>query len=170
MPSRTEFIVGPSRFPSARSPTPPLPPRRRPEGASGEATLRWGGPSDFQFASTSANPVFVTQPAYEDLPEDDEQGPPNDGVADDGVDLLRMTAGSAILSLQVYNGQSAQEAILDIRRTSLSVLSDALNAAFTEVDLSLVPLDGGPFEHEIDVIVTDLMVPKTIDLEAVESA
>ena len=73
MPSRYEFIVGPSRFIPPGLPTSPLPPRRRPAGASGDAVLRWGRPSDFQFASTSVGRVFVTQPAYDDLPEDDEQ-------------------------------------------------------------------------------------------------
>ncbi len=100
----------------------------------------------------------------------DAQVPPNDGLADDGVDLLRMTPARSILTLQVFDGQAAQEAILAAQRFgSLAVAADALNDAFTEVDLSLVPLDTGPFEHEIQVTVTDLMVPKTIDLEAVES-
>ena len=99
----------------------------------------------------------------------DAQTPPFDGLADDGVDFLRMTAGRSIISLEVFNGQSAQETILGVRTTSLAVTADALNAAFTEVDLSLVPLQTGPFEHEINIVVTDLMVPKTIELEAVES-
>ncbi|HDZ74368.1 MAG TPA: hypothetical protein ENH55_16710 [Aurantimonas coralicida] len=96
----------------------------------------------------------------------DDQGPPNDGAADDGVDLLRMTPARSILSLQVFDGQDAQEAVLDQGFTSLAVAIEALNEAFTEVDLSLVPLDGGPFAHTIDVTVTGLAVPKTIDLEA----
>ena len=96
----------------------------------------------------------------------DDQGPPNDGVADDGVDLARMTPARSVLSLQVFDGQGSQEAVLAAGYTSLAVALEALNEAFTEVDLSLVPLDTGPFEHRIDVSVTDLMVPKTIDLEA----
>ena len=99
----------------------------------------------------------------------DDQGPPNDGLADDGVDLLRMSASRVLVGLQVFDGQGAQETVLSERYASLAVAVDALNQAFTEVDLSLVPLDGGPFEHQIDVTVTGLMVPKTIDLEAVES-
>ena len=73
MTSRYEFIVGPSRFIPPGLPTSPLPPRRRPAGASGDAVLRWGRPSDFQFASAAVRRVFVTQPAYDTLPEDDEQ-------------------------------------------------------------------------------------------------
>ena len=72
MTSRYEFIVGPSRFIPPGLPTSPLPPRRRPAGASGDAVLRWGRPSDFQFASTAVRRVFVTQPAYDTLPEDDD--------------------------------------------------------------------------------------------------
>ncbi len=71
MPSRTEFLV--RRFVPPGLPTSPLPPRRRPAGASGDAVLRWGRPSDFQFASTAVHKTFVTQPAYDTLPEDDEQ-------------------------------------------------------------------------------------------------
>lgn len=73
MPSRTEFLVNPWRFIPPGLPSSPLPPRRRPEGGSGDAVLRWGKPSDFQFASTAVRRVFVTQPSYDELPEDDEQ-------------------------------------------------------------------------------------------------
>ena len=99
--------------------------------------------------------------------EYDDQGPPNDGVADDGIDLLRMTAARVVLALQVFDGESAQRTVLDEGFTSLPVAVERLNEAFTEVELSLVPLDTGPFEHTINVTVTDLAVPKTIDLEAV---
>lgn len=96
-----------------------------------------------------------------------DQGPPNDGIADDGVDLARMTPARVILSLTVFDGQGPQETVLeDGGFTSLAVAIEALNEAFTEVDLSLVPLDTGPFAHTIDVTVTGLAVPKTIDLEA----
>ncbi len=104
MPSRTEFIVGPSRFPSARSPTPPLPPRRRPEGASGEATLRWGGPSGFQFASTSANSVFVTQSAYDELPADDEQ-----------AELLFTETGRVTTTVRIENSSDSSH-FVDVER------------------------------------------------------
>ena len=97
----------------------------------------------------------------------DDQGPPNDGVADDGVDFLALNPAAALVSLQVLNGEAAQKAVLDAGYTSLAVAAEALNAAFTEVDVSLVPLETGPFAHEIAVSVEDLAVPKTIDLEAV---
>ena len=99
----------------------------------------------------------------------DIQTPPNDGLADDGVDLMRMTPARSIDSLQVINGQADQETVLSAFFDSLAIAADTLNESFTEVDLSLVPLDGGPFVHTINITVTDLMVPKTIDLEAVES-
>jgi hypothetical protein len=43
---------------------------------------------------------------------------------------------------------------------------DALNLHFTEVELSLKPVTGGPFETPYELVVSDLMVPQTIDLEA----
>ncbi len=73
MPSRTEFLVSRWRFLPSGLPSSPLPPRRRPAGASGDAVLRWGRPSDFQFASTAVRRIFITQPVYDELPEEDEQ-------------------------------------------------------------------------------------------------
>lgn len=96
----------------------------------------------------------------------DDQQPPNDGIADDGVDFLRMTSERNVLSLQVFDGEAAQKVVLDQGFDSLAVATEALNEAFTEVDLSLRPLDTGPFVHTINVTVTDLAIPKTINLEA----
>ncbi|KKL58693.1 hypothetical protein LCGC14_2222810, partial [marine sediment metagenome] len=55
----------------------------------------------------------------------DQQGPPNDGVADDGVDFNRMTAERVLLSLTVIDGESAQEAVLAEGFTSVAVAVEA---------------------------------------------
>lgn len=47
-------------------------PRRRPPGATGEATLRWGAPGDFQFASNRGGGFAITQPIINRLPPGDE--------------------------------------------------------------------------------------------------
>lgn len=88
---------------------------------------------------------------------------------DDGVDLLNgMQAVNVIDTLTVSNGEFAQRAVL----SGLGIAGDlvqaaeALNEVYTEVDLELVPLDGGPFETSYAVNVSSLMVPRTINLEA----
>ncbi len=68
MSSRFEFFRG---ITGTRASS-PLPPRRRPEGASGDAVLRWGAPSNFQVASGSGG-VFITQPGFDELPPDDDE-------------------------------------------------------------------------------------------------
>jgi hypothetical protein len=45
-------------------------PRRRPPGADGEATLRWGAPGVFQFAAGGGG-FAVTQPIFDILPSGD---------------------------------------------------------------------------------------------------
>lgn len=56
-------------------------PRRRPPGASGEATLRWGAPSDFQFSSRGGTRFSIKQPIYTFLPQGDDE----DETAADGL-------------------------------------------------------------------------------------
>ncbi len=72
MANRYEYIVNAGRFISPGLQTSSLPPRRRPAGASGEAVLRWGAASDFQISSSGGVTVQVRQPAYDDLPDGDE--------------------------------------------------------------------------------------------------
>jgi hypothetical protein len=92
-----------------------------------------------------------------------------DGAAinDDGVDLSNLTAANSILTLEVVDGETAQETVLSAR--TFEDIDDAindLNNAHTQVAISLLPLTGGPFETEIDLTVSDLVIPQTIDLEA----
>lgn len=68
--------------------------------------------------------------------------------------------------LIVHNPPSVQASVLSARFPSVQAAIDALNVVFTEVELALKPVTGGPFETPIEITVSDLMVPKTIDLEA----
>ena len=104
MTSRTEFLVNPWRFIPPGLPTSPLPPRRRPAGASGDAILRWGRPSDFQFASTAVRRVFVTQPAFDTLPEDDEQ-----------VELLFTETARVTTTVRIENPSDSSQ-FVDVER------------------------------------------------------
>lgn len=77
-----------------------------------------------------------------------------------------LTEGS--YGLVVHNGPGPQKAVLnglgEVGDAQLAI--DALNAVYTEVELTLKPIDGGPFVTDIPIEVSQLMVPKTIDLEA----
>lgn len=85
---------------------------------------------------------------------------------DDGVNFFAMTPANVIDSLVVSNGETAQRAVLDDIHADLVEATQALNEVFTEVDLTMVPLDGGPFETTYNVTVSQLMVPRLINLEA----
>jgi hypothetical protein len=88
---------------------------------------------------------------------------------DDGVDFIGgMTQANVVESIVVSNGLASQQAAI----SSLGVANDlseavqVLNEVYTEVDITMVPIVGGPFETIYDVDVSRLMVAKTIDLEA----
>jgi hypothetical protein len=75
-----------------------------------------------------------------------------------------LTLGSH--GINVYNKPGAQASALSGEFGSVQEAIDALNAKFTEIEVSLKPIDGGPFTTEIPLVVSEFMVPKTIDLEA----
>lgn len=85
---------------------------------------------------------------------------------DDGVNFFAMTPANVIDSLVVSNGETAQRSVLGGLHADLVEATQALNEVFTEVDLTMVPLDGGPFETIYNVTVSQLMVPRLIDLES----
>lgn len=68
--------------------------------------------------------------------------------------------------LQVINGPDDQESVLGATFGSPQEAIDELNANYTRVRVSLKPVVGGPYEAEFEIEVSDLMVPKMIDLEA----
>ncbi|PSJ55758.1 hypothetical protein [Pseudaminobacter soli (ex Li et al. 2025)] len=85
---------------------------------------------------------------------------------DDGVDFFNLRADDVILDIAVYNGESIQRDVIAEFPGDLEGAKEALNEVYTEVYCSLKPLKGGPFETEYPITVSDLMAPKTIDLEA----
>lgn len=88
-------------------------------------------------------------------------------LGDDGINLLNFTAADALVSCTVINGQSVQKAVINqYAGDSVANAITALNDAFTEIKLDLVPLQRGQFENDFDLTVSDLQIPKTIDLEA----
>ena len=89
-----------------------------------------------------------------------------DGPNDDGVDFFAMTPANVIESFDVTNGVSIQTSVLNGSFIDITAATEALNEVHTTVDLILVPVAGGPFEQTYNLVVSDLMVPKSIDLEA----
>jgi len=85
---------------------------------------------------------------------------------DDGVDFFNMRAVDLVEQMTVYNGQSDQKPVLDAFRSDAAEAINALNQVFTEVDCDLKVLKAGPFTTEYPITVSDLMVARTIDLEA----
>lgn len=89
-------------------------------------------------------------------------------LADDGVNFFNILASQVIMSLVVLNGCRKQEYLLtnvvyDDTNSAIATLNDNC----TKVALALRPLTtSDAFESQFNITVSDLMVPKTIDLEA----
>lgn len=80
-------------------------------------------------------------------------------------DTATLTGGHR--GIAIYYPASAQESAMNSQTFgSVQEAIDYLKTIYTEIELSLVDLAGGPFETAITLTVSDLMVPKTIDLEA----
>ncbi|TCN30349.1 hypothetical protein [Sinorhizobium americanum] len=88
--------------------------------------------------------------------------PPND----DGLDFDSLTEAQVIDEITVINGEADQRALIGAFGSTLDETGDALDQAYTEVDLTLHPISKGPFETVYEITVSALALPKTIDLEA----
>lgn len=85
-------------------------------------------------------------------------------IPDDGLDLLNLRPADVITDFHVINGETPQAAVLSGTFQDIPAAVEAINAHFTEVNLELVPLNGGPFQTDFLINVSDLMIPKTIQL------
>lgn len=84
-------------------------------------------------------------------------------VNDDGLDLFNMTAATCVLEKTVTNTSSSQQSYIF---PSSSDTYAALTEHPTRIGVRLKPVNGGPFETFYEISSSDLVVPKTIDLEA----
>jgi len=94
---------------------------------------------------------------------------------DDGLDFLTgLNANNAVLNVTVTNPNTVQEAALwaasEGPNTDQSKVSSVLQNIPTQVSVTMVPMEGGPFQQEVVLSVSDLVVPKQIDLEAPSNA
>jgi hypothetical protein len=84
----------------------------------------------------------------------------------DGVDLFNMTADTVIEDLSLYNDLDDQRAIVTMIWPNINDVVAALARAPTQIDMTLVPLTGGPFQTDYGLVVEPVRVSRTIDLEA----
>lgn len=94
---------------------------------------------------------------------------------DDGIDFIKgLNTNNAILAKELINPASSQsvaiEAAGDGPNTDQAKVSSVLQTIPTQISIQLVPMEGGPFLQEVVVSVSDLIVPKQIDLEAASNA
>jgi hypothetical protein len=87
-------------------------------------------------------------------------------VQDDGLDLRELRSNVAVVDLTVTNGPTAQAAAMVGPFDTLGEAAAAMNAVFTQVTLQMLPVDGYNFSTDYALDVTDLVLPRTIDLEA----
>ena len=85
-------------------------PRRRPPGATGEASLRWGATGDFQFASDRGGGFAVTQPIFINLPGGDEAE--EDAAA---LGLVFTEKSRVTTTVRISNPQDAND-FVDVER------------------------------------------------------
>ena len=110
----------------------------------------------YQLRTGEAHEAIAGEVTYPDL----TQAP----IDDDGINLMDLRAEAAIISLSVLNGEATQAAVLNGRFEDIPAAVEAVNAAFTEVVLELVPLVGGPFETDFAIPVSPLAVRRTLTL------
>ena len=83
----------------------------------------------------------------------------------DGIDFFAMSADDVIADLTLYNDVTEHRAIVTMIWPDINDVVAALARAPTQIDMTLVPLAGGPFQTDYSLNVAPLVVSKTIDLE-----
>jgi hypothetical protein len=89
-------------------------------------------------------------------------------IDDDEIDFQNMNPQTVIDSIVVDNGLTAQIAAINAGRDATPPdPSSFLSAAPTMVTIRLRPVTGGAFQTVFSPVISDLKVPKTLDLAAV---
>lgn len=88
-------------------------------------------------------------------------------IDDDGMDLLNVTHVSHVLDVGASGGLNTQEATLNVGDTAPNTLYvvDQVNSITVTIWAEMVPVTGGPFLTHFEPEVSDLVIPRTIDLE-----
>lgn len=114
---------------------------------------------DYQFFIGRTEMPFAGELSFEDFSDT----PPND----DGLDFDNLLPADVIELLEMVFGLDDQKtAIKSFSVVDIEGVVKALEEIYSTFRLQLVPLKQGPFETVYDVTVSDLAIPRTIDLEA----
>lgn len=94
---------------------------------------------------------------------------------DDGLDFVGgLNKNNAIKLATINNAAFAQEPQIRAAgggsNTDQAKVSSVLQTIPTEITIQMKPMEGGPFQQEVVISVSDLVVPKQIDLEAPSNA
>jgi hypothetical protein len=100
---------------------------------------------------------------------------PPPSTFDDKLDFIRgLNGSSAVLAASITNPAGAQGPLIlaagDGPNTDQAKISSLLQTIPTQITVQMKPMEGGPFQQEVVVSVSDLVVPKQIDLEAPSNA
>lgn len=85
---------------------------------------------------------------------------------DDGINFFNVHPLDVLESIIVTNGPAQQRAVIDTHYADIPSATEAMKAAYTQVCVRLIPVRGGPYDNDVPVTLSDLVVPKQIDLEA----
>jgi hypothetical protein len=94
---------------------------------------------------------------------------------DDDIDFERgLTAMNAVKLLSIANSAETQRAAIlaasDGPLTDQAKISQVLKELPTQITAQMIPMEGGPFQQVVTLEVSDLVIPKQIDLEAPSNA
>lgn len=91
-------------------------------------------------------------------------------VSDDNIDLAHITTDNVMMSVTTFNGPNQQRsALLELyaqRPYEREAIDAVLQEMPTQIRLRMRPLEGGPFETQVNVVCSPLIIPKQIDLES----
>ena len=151
------------------------------QGNSVSATAGAGDYVDVAYVETGYQTTTggVVMPISGEITYDDYSGTP---IVDDGLDLIGIDADAAVVDCYVINSPIEQYRVIkgylstdtatwgaaqtgDAYETA-QALVDALEQIYTQVDLTLLPVEKGPFATAFDLTCSQLMIAKTVDLEA----
>jgi hypothetical protein len=100
-------------------------------------------------------PGDVTYDEYRDIEQND-----------DGINFFNVHPLDVLESIIVTNGPAQQRTVMDTHYEDIPSATEAMKALFTQICVRLKPVQGGPYDNMVPVTLSDLVVPKQIDLEA----
>lgn len=146
------------------------------------------------YTEDEGDPTYVTSgyvakgyQAYQNVvrltdTEDIQYTLPNFTEYDDGLNFMAgLNDQNAVLQCTLTNPPNAQAAAVEEAGAGMvdewkntvvdqAAISSVLQTIPTQITVQLVPMEGGPFKQEVVISVSDLIIPKQIDLEAPSNA